>query len=304
MVLALPWLLSGKYHRHLLVMTGLFVLMALGLDLILGYIGELSLGHAAFFGVGAYATALLTKHTGLPFPGDLVLACACTALFALLIGYPSLRLTGPYFAIVTFGFAEILRLVALNWISVTRGPMGLPDIPSPRLFDLVELRTELDYYYLILALVGIAILVTHRLLGSTLGQEFLAVRENEELARAVGVAPFRVKLIAFCIGMTFTGAAGSVYARYVHFVDPTALSFFYTSTVVAMVIVGGQGSVRGTLIGACLFTWLPEYLRIAETYRLPMFGLLIVLAVLFMPNGINGLLVSWTTPPQRAHGAA
>lgn len=303
LALALPWIFSGKYHVHLLVLAGLFVLMALGLDLILGYLGELSLGHAAFFGIGAYTTALLTRAWGVPFPLDLALACIGTGLFGFLVGYPSLRLTGPYFAIVTFGFAEILRLVALNWVSVTRGPMGLPDIPPARLggfaFD-----SELKYYYLVLALVGGAIVVTHRLLGATIGQAFLAVRENPELASAVGIHPFRYKLIAFCIGMSFTGAAGSVYARYVHFVDPTALAFLYTYTVVAIVIVGGQGSIRGTIIGALLFTLLPEYLRVTETYRLPLFGLLVILAIVFMPNGINGLLVRSRAGRAEKHAAA
>jgi branched-chain amino acid transport system permease protein len=289
LAIALPWILAGKYHAHLLVLAGLFVLMALGLDLILGYLGELSLGHAAFFGIGAYATALLTRGWGVPFPLDLALAAICTGIFGFLVGYPSLRLTGPYFAIVTFGFAEILRLVALNWVSVTRGPMGLPDIPPARLFGFA-FDSEVKYYYLVLALVGLAIVVTRRLLAATIGQAFLAVRENAELASAVGIHPFRCKLIAFCIGMSFTGAAGSVYARYVHFVDPTALAFLYTYTVVAIVIVGGQGSIRGTIIGALLFTLLPEYLRVTETYRLPLFGLLVILAIVFMPEGINGLL--------------
>ena len=305
--LGLPWVLAGKYHRHVLVLAGIFILMALGFDLVLGYLGELSLGHAAFFGIGAYATALLTRHTGIPFPGDLILACLCTGLFGFLIGYPSLRLKGPYFAIVTFGFAEIIRLVALNWTSVTRGPMGLPDIPHarlhlPPLLD-VSIHSELRYYYLVLFLVGAAIFVTHRLLTSTVGQAFLAIRENEELAAAAGIPTFRFKLVAFCTGMIFTGAAGSVYARYVHFVDPTALSFYYTVTVVSMVIVGGQGSLRGTVIGALAFTLLPEYLRVAEKIRLPVFGLLLVLAIVFMPEGINGLL-NRVRPPRSGHAPA
>lgn len=298
----LPWILPSQYHVHLLVLAGLFVLMALGLDIVIGYLGELSLGHAAFFGIGAYATALLTREWELPFPMDLALACLASALFGFLIGYPSLRLTGPYFAIVTFGFAEILRLVALNWVPVTRGPMGLPNIPAAAILGFV-FDSERKYYYLVLALVVLAIVVTRRLLSSTIGQTFLAIRENEELASAVGIHPFRYKLIAFCIGMAFAGAAGSVYARYVHFIDPTALSFFYTYTVVAMVIVGGQGSIRGTIIGALLFTLLPEYLRVAEAYRLPAFGLLMILAIVFMPEGINGILTRWGALWARRHVA-
>jgi branched-chain amino acid transport system permease protein len=302
LALALPWALTGKYHWHLLVLAGIFALMALGLDLILGYLGELSLGHAAFFGVGAYATALLTGRLGVPFPVDLVLASLVAAAFGLGIGYPSLRLKGPYFAMVTLGFAEILRLVALNWISLTRGPMGLPDIPSPSVLGFV-FDSGLRYYYLVLALVILAAGTTRRLLASVLGYTFLATRENDELALAVGVDPFRAKLVAFCVGTLFTGAAGSIYARYVHFVDPSALSFYFTYTVAAMVIVGGQGSIRGTIIGAVAFTLLPEYLRVNETYRLPAFGLLVILSIIFMPNGINGILVG-ERRGERAHAAA
>jgi len=285
---ALPLLLSGPYHRHVLVLAGLFVLMALGFDLVLGYLGELSLGHAAFFGIGAYTTALLTRNFGVPFPIDLLLAAVVTGFFGVLIGAPSLRLKGPYFAIVTFGFAEILRLIVLNWTSVTRGPMGLPDIPHLRLGPF-PIHTELGYYYVVLVLIGVAILVTRRLLASTVGHAFLAIRENEELAAAAGIPTFRFKLIAFVIGMIFTGAAGSIYARYVHFVDPTALSFYYTVTVVSMVIVGGQGSIAGTVLGALVFTLVPEYLRVAERARLVIFGAFLMAAIVFLPEGLRGL---------------
>ncbi len=266
--LALPLLLPGPYHRHVLVLAGLFTLMALGFDLVLGYLGELSLGHAAFFGIGAYTTALLTRNFGVPFPLDLLLAGLFTGIFGLLIGAPSLRLRGPYFAIVTSQL----------------GPF--------------RITTELGYYYLVLALIGLAMLVTRRLLESTVGHAFLAIRENEELASAAGIPTFRFKLLAFVIGMIFAGAAGSVYARYVHFVDPTALSFYYTVTVVSMVIVGGQGSIAGTTLGALVFTLVPEYLRVAERARLVIFGALLMLAIVFMPDGLRGI---WrrARPPRR-----
>ena len=289
LALALPLLLRGPYHRHILVLAGLFILMALGFDLVLGYIGELSLGHAAFFGIGAYTTALVTRHFDLPFPLDLLLAGLFTGVAGVVIGAPSLRLKGPYFAIVTFGFAEILRLVALNWTSVTRGPMGLPDIPHPELGPF-RVTSELGYYYIILALIGVAIVVTRRLVDSTVGHALLAIRENDELAAATGISTFRFKLLVFVIGMIFTGAAGSVYARYVHFVDPTALSFYYTVTVVSIVIVGGQGSITGTILGALIVSLLPEYLRVVESARLVIFGALLMAAIVFMPEGLRGLM--------------
>jgi branched-chain amino acid transport system permease protein len=166
--------------------------------------------------------------------------------------------------------------------------MGLPDIPHPHL-GAFRIDSELRYYYLILVLIGLAVLVTRRLLDSPVGHAFLAIRENEELASASGIPTFRFKVIAFVIGMMFTGAAGSVYARYVHFVDPTALSFYYTFTVVSMVLVGGQGSIVGTVLGALLFTLLPEYLRVAERARLVIFGAFIMIAIVFLPEGLRGL---------------
>jgi branched-chain amino acid transport system permease protein len=289
LALVLPLLLQGPYHRHVLVLAGLFVLMALGFDLVLGYLGELSLGHAAFFGIGAYTTALLTRTFDVPFPVDLLLACLVTGAAGVLIGAPSLRLKGPYFAIVTFGFAEIVRLIALNWTSVTRGPMGLPDIPHARL-GAFGITSELGYYYVLLVLILAAIVVTRRLVESTVGHAVLAIRENEELASATGIPTFRFKVLVFVIGMIFTGAAGSVYARYVHFVDPTALSFYYTVTVASMVIVGGQGSITGTIVGAVIFTLLPEYLRVVESARLVIFGALLMAATVFLPGGLRGLL--------------
>jgi branched-chain amino acid transport system permease protein len=297
--IVLPVLLPGPYHGHVLVLAAVFTLMALGFDLVLGYLGELSLGHAAFFGIGAYATALLTRTFMVPFPIDLVLAAVLTGGFGFLIGVPSLRLRGPYFAIVTFGFAEILRLIALNWTSVTRGPMGLPDVPHASLGPLA-IQSQAAYYYVLLVLIALAVVVTRRLLDSTVGHAFLAIRENEELASAAGVATFRLKVVAFVIGMAFTGAAGSVYARYVHFVDPTALSFYYTVTVVSMVIVGGQGSIAGTVVGALMFTLLPEYLRVAERARLVIFGAVLMAAIVFMPEGLRGL---WRSRPGRGHHA-
>jgi branched-chain amino acid transport system permease protein len=175
--------------------------------------------------------------------------------------------------------------------------MGLPDIPHAQLGPF-RITTELGYYYLVLALIGVAMLVTRRLLESTVGHAFLAIRENEELASAAGIPTFRFKLLAFVIGMIFAGAAGSVYARYVHFVDPTALSFYYTVTVVSMVIVGGQGSIAGTTLGALVFTLVPEYLRVAERARLVIFGALLMLAIVFMPDGLRGI---WrrARPPRR-----
>lgn len=294
LLILLPFIVKTSYNRHLLVMSGIFILLALGLDLVIGYLGEISLGHSAFFGIGAYTSALLNIYYKVPFLLDLAAAILVTGIFGFLIGYPSLKLKGPYFAIVTFGFAEIIHLVSLNWVGLTRGPMGLPGVTHAKIslpgFFTINFNTELKAYYLVLAMVLIAAFVYQRIVNSRVGNAFLALRENEELAASVGVNAAKYKIIAFIIGMMISGAAGSFYVHYITFVDPTLLSFYYSYTVIIMVIVGGQASIRGMVIGATLFTALPEYLRAAQSLRLPVFGLLLILAIIFMPDGINGFL--------------
>lgn len=299
----LPFIVASSYNRHLLVMAGIFILLSLGLDLVVGYLGEISLGHAAFFGIGAYTSALLSIYYNTPFLLDFAAAIVVTGIFGFLIGYPSLKLKGPYFAIVTFGFGEIIHLIVLNWTGLARGPMGLPgikhaEISLPGLFT-ITFNNEFRAYYLALAMVLIAAFVYQRVVNSRVGNAFLAVRENEELASSVGINTSKYKVIAFIIGMMFTGAGGSLYAHYITFVDPTLMSFYYSYTVIIMVIVGGQASIRGMVIGATLFTALPEYLRAAQTLRLPAFGVLLILAIIFMPEGINGFLNKFRRHPAR-----
>ncbi|MFQ5693701.1 MAG: branched-chain amino acid ABC transporter permease, partial [Nitrospinota bacterium] len=292
--LALPLFVQGVYQRNLFVFAGIFMILALGLDMVVGYVGELSLGHAGFFGIGTYASALMALQWQTPFLVDFIGAVIITGIFGFLIGYPSLRLTGPYFAIVTFGFAEILQLIALN-SDFTRGPMGLPGVSKAQIFGFT-FQSEMANYYLVLGVVLICIFVTHRLIRSRTGMAIVAIRENEQLARSMGVNAFRFKMLAFVIGMMFAGAAGSLYVHYTNFTDPEHMGFFYTVTPLTMVLVGGRGSIRGTVIGAVLFYLLPEYLRAAAEWRLSAFGLLIVLAIIFMPEGIDGAirrLVGW-----------
>jgi branched-chain amino acid transport system permease protein len=290
----LPFLVVKQYNIHILVMSGIFILLALGLDFVIGLLGEISLGHAAFFGIGAYTSAILSTNYNTPFLLDMIAAILATGIFSFFIGYLSLKLKGPYFAIVTFGFAEIVHLVTLNWVDLTRGPMGLagvtrPKIGVPGLFTL-DFDTEIKCYYLVLVLILIACFVYHRIVNSRVGNAILAVRENDDLASSVGIDTARYKMIAFITGMAFAGAAGSFYAHYISFVDPTLLSFHYTSMPIIMVIVGGQASMRGIIIGGAILTVLPEYLRAAQSLRLPIFGLLLILCIIFMPDGINGFL--------------
>lgn len=308
-VLALPWLLPSPYHRHVLIMAVVFVIFAMGLNVILGYAGQLAFGYTAFFALGAYATSLMSIHVG----GSFWLAIAVGAVFsgavAYLLGYPCFRLRGPYFAIVTFAFAEIIRLVVNNWISVTNGPMGLTidEAPNVGLGGLlpVHLKGELSYYYFMLLLLALSAYATHRIIFSRFGRALIGIREDEELAVSIGIDAFGFKMRAWVISAMLAGLAGGAYAGYFRVVDPLLFALYYTFLVWAMVLIGGGGTFLGPIIGGILFTVLPESLRMAESFRMILFTSALLLTVLFAPQGIAGLVKSMSQrrrspPPGRA----
>ena len=292
-VFALPLLIRNPYGRHILVMSGIFVLFSVGLNIIVGFLGQLSLGHSAYFGIGAYAYAILLLNVGIPWFLSLCLAVMISGFFGFLIGYPSLRLKGPYFAIVSLAFAMIIRLIAVNWQSLTNGPMGITGIKPPNIpliggrslcFDSV-----LSNYYLILCFVILGIFVLHRIRRSRAGDTFDACRENEELAQSVGINTSRAKIVALIISTMFIGASGGLYAQYVTYISPEIFGWYYIATPLIMVIIGGAGTIAGPIMGAVVFTFLPEFLRALAEYRLVIFGLIMIVGVLFMPEGMYGI---------------
>ena len=286
-----PVLITDSYHRHLLVLFGIFATLALSLDIIIGYLGDFPLGHAAFFGLGAYASALLALHGNLPFWLTLPLSGVFTGMIGLLVGVPSFRLRGPYFAIVTLGFAQIIHLVVTNWISLTRGPNGITRIPPPvlkiPLFPKVEFNTEFSYYYIILGLVLFSIFLTKRLIHCRTGRAILAIRENESLALSVGIHAYTFKLLAFSMATMLAGMAGSAYAHYFRVITPDLVGLYYMGNMLIMVMVGGLGSIGGAILGAFIFTILPEFLRIVEDFRLILFGTLLLVSIIYLPEGVS-----------------
>ncbi len=293
-ILILPLVFQSTYSRHILVASGIFILLSLGLNLILGYIGQTPFGYPLFFGLGAYTTALGSTLLGTTFWHGLIAAPIVAGIFGFLIGYPCLRLRGPYFAIVTFAFAEIFYLILNNWVSLTRGSMGLPGIPSPKVVipGVIDFtfNQEIRWYYLVVALCVLYLVVNRALLRSYVGEAWLAIRENEDLAEAVGIHTFKWKMIAFVIGAMMGGMAGCVYAHYFNIVSPDLVGFYYVTTTFAMVIIGGSGTLLGPVLGAILFTVVPEYLRAAKDMRLVIFGIIMLLGIIFMPRGINGVV--------------
>ncbi len=295
LLLGLPWLVMSPYVIHLLIMAGIFVILATSLNLTLGYLGLLSLGHAAFYGLGAYASALAYLRLGTPFPLSMAIAILTTAAVGYVLGAITLRLRGAYFVIVTIGLGAISRLVALNWINLTRGPMGLLGVNQPRIkmpgLPELNLGEKSLYYYLILLGAVVSVYVSARLVNSSVGRACIGLRENEKLAMAVGIDAYRYSMIAFVLSTAMAGLAGSLYVHYVTYISPEIFSFSNSVTMAVMVIAGGAGTVAGPVFGALVFTFIPEFLRGIADYRMMIYGAVLVLVIIFMPRGILPSLI-------------
>ena len=285
-ILALP-VLDSDYLLRVMTMAGIYVILALSLNLVTGYAGQFCLGWAAFYGIGAYTSALLSIHYHLSFWLALPAAGGVAALFGIALGLPTMRLRDIYLAITTMGFGEIIRLVLLNWSDLTRGSMGLPGIPAPAFFG-ISMDNGYFYYYLALALAGVTILAMDRIVDSRLGRALIAIREDEVAAKSMGIPTTRYKITAFTVGAFFAGIAGRFYAHYTSFIDPQSFSFGESTIILAMVVLGGMGSIRGSVFGAVALTLLPELLRDIAEYRMIVFGLIMMVVMLVRPQGIFG----------------
>ncbi len=286
LVLVWPLLMSSQvYLLRTSVMVLLYVTLALSLNFILGFAGQLSMGHSAFFGIGAYITALLTVNLGLNFWVAMALSAVGAAMFGFILGMPTLRLKGDYLAIATIGFGEIVRLVLINWVSLTRGPAGIPGIPSPTLFG-YTLSSNTAYYYLLLALAAATIFIAHRLWHSRLGRGLIAVMDDEIAAEAMGVNCTVLKVMAFVLGAGVAGVAGSIFASFIHYVNPDNFTYMESVVILCMVVLGGGGSIPGVILGATVLTVLPEVLRDISTYRYAIYGLLLILMMIIRSQGL------------------
>lgn len=282
----------NPYHLHTLIMAGIFAVLALSLNLLLGYTGQLSLGHAAFFGIGAYATGLLTvKLEWSPWIG-LLAAIVLPGAAGYLIGRLALKLRGAYFVLLTISFAGCVSLVSVNWMDLTNGPLGLPGVPPLEValpgLPALSLRTKPAFYYVVLIAVALSYLVCVALIRSRVGRALVALRENETLAASVGIDGTHYLVLAAVVSAAMAGFGGGLYAHYTRFVSPEVFLFTYTVTMVIMVVAGGKGTLAGPIVGAVLFTVLPEALRAATSWQWQMllYGVLLVGVLFFMPEGI------------------
>jgi len=286
LVLFLPGFLA-EYDTHVLTLGLINAIMAAGLNLTLGYVGQPNFGQAAFLGIGAYTSAILSLKLGFPFLLALATAIAVSVIAGLSLGYVSLRLRGAYFCMVTIAISQALMLIVQNLVPLTNGPMGLAGIPPARVMGVVLGRHA---FWVMLVLVTAAVLyLTHRLELSVVGRAWVGIRESEPLARSIGIDSFRYALLAFTVGAAITGLAGSLYAHYITVIDPGIFSFYWSSLAVVAVVIGGRGTVWGPVVGSLLVTMLPEYLRMASMWRLPMFGLVLIVVITWLPDGLAAL---------------
>ena len=286
-----PWLVStgqNFYHVNVMVSALIFVVLGLGLNITVGLAGLLDLGYIAFFAVGAYTYALLSKNFDLGFWTCLPLGGLMGMLFGVILGFPILRLRGDYLAIVTLGFGAITKIVLENWDTLFGGAAGIANIPRPELFGLaLDGRQKSVYsYYIVLALVALTIFVTNRLKNSRIGRAWMALREDEIASVAMGVDMARTKLSAYALGAFWAGLVGVVFAAHNNFINPDSFTFMDSAMILAMVVLGGMGSILGVIIAALALKLLPEYLRAFAEYRMLVFGVLMVLMMIFRPQGL------------------
>lgn len=303
--LAFPFL-SSKYLLTVAILGLIYVLLGLGLNIVVGLAGLLDLGYVAFYAIGAYGLALGYQYLGLGFWSMIPIAALLAALAGALLGFPVLRMHGDYLAIVTLGFGEIIRLVLNNWLSFTGGPNGV-SVPSPTFLGLEFARRakeggipyyqflHLDYnpnmkfifIYVVLVLVVVLVLfIKHRLTRMPIGRAWEALREDEIACRAMGLNHVLVKLSAFMLGASTAGIAGVFFASYQGFVNPTSFTFFESALILAIVVLGGMGSTLGVVLAAFVLTVAPELLRSFAEYRVLLFGMLMVLMMIWRPRGL------------------
>jgi branched-chain amino acid transport system permease protein len=287
---ALPLVVQSEYFLHIMIMVLFYTVLASSLNLVVGYIGQLSLGHAAFLGIGCYASAMLTIDAGMNAWLAMAVSGIAAAIAGFVIGFITLRLEGHYFVLITLAFAEVLRLVVNNWEEVTRGPLGFPNIPRPSLSigDLVQIdfSAKAHYYYLALVMVVGTLWVKYRFVNSNLGRASIAIRENPRLAQSIGIDPFYYSMVAFVLGAFFAGLAGSLYAYYISYVGPDVYGFGFMVTMLIMIAIGGRGTIVGPVLGAAIITIVIEELRFIREIRLSVFGILLMLSILFFPKGL------------------
>ena len=287
-LLVLPKFITNPYTLGMINFMIIYAILCVSLNLILGYTGLLSLGHAAFYGIGGYTTAILMTRYGVGFVPSILASAVFAVIFSLFLGLPASKVRGDYFTLLTIAFGEIFRLVAQGWIGFTGGAMGIVGIPIPKVFG-IPVRTESDFYYLALILLAITFACLAIVVKSRLGRAFVAIREDELAAKSMGINTPLYIITAFCIGSIFAAVAGSFLAVYQTTITPSNFRLEESCLMIIMVIVGGMGNLWAPLAGVLVMTLATEMFRSLAEYRMLIIGGIMILVLLFRPQGIFGV---------------
>lgn len=287
-LLAYPLIAPNRYTVHIVNMAGIWILMSLGLNLAMGYCGQINLALGAFWGVGAYTAALLSTRFGVPIWINLPLGMALAGLTGALIALPMLKVRSHYLALVTIGLAETINIIMVNETWLTEGPLGISGIPMPHLFGIAFDGAE-RFFYIILVFVVLGYLIARQIVNHRIGRAFIAIRDDETAARAMGVNVAFYQVLANAIAGVYCGVAGVLYAHMSTYISPDIFEFKNALFVLTMTMVGGMGSLAGSIVGGLALPLTQEWLRAIKHWQLVGFGLAIIIVVLFMPGGVVGL---------------
>lgn len=283
----LPWLITNIYYLHLINLSVITIILVLGLNLLTGYTGQISIGHAAFYAIGAYSSAILSTRYGLSFWLSMPLAGIIAAALGYVIGRPTLRLKGAYLAVASIGIGEITQMVLTNWTGFTGGSLGIKGIKAPVFFG-YELSSDTAYYYMLAVIFLIAYYLVIRIIDSELGRAFKSIREDELAAQFMGVDVAKLKVLSFTISTFLAGIAGSLFAHLQGYVSPAGFGFTQSVSFLIMILAGGLGYKAGPIIGVLLLTFAREGFRFFNDFQLVVYGVLLILIIVFMPRGIAG----------------
>jgi branched-chain amino acid transport system permease protein len=289
----IPLIVTNRYYLHMINLAGIYTLITIGLNILAGYTGQVSMGQAGYFAIGTYVASLLMLNLKVSFWLALLAAAVASAMFGGIVGVPAMKLSGPYLVLATVGFGEIIRLVILNWQPVTKGAAGLTGIPLPELGSL-RIMSEPEFFYLIFAVVLFGAFVAHRLTQSKIGRTFSAIREDELAAEAMGVPVNRYKIWAFIISAIYAGLAGALYGTFSGVASPDNFTFDDSVGFLCMSVIGGNRTIAGAVIGAFMLTFLSEALRALQAFRLVIYGAILIFTVIYMPQGLAGVFGRWS----------
>lgn len=285
----LPLVVKNNYYVHVMLMCVMFAILASSLNIAVGMTGLSNLAHATFFGIGAYAAAILNTRFGWPFYLTILAGGIVAMVFGFILGAPTLRLKGVFLALITTGFGQVMRVIEINWVSLTNGPMGVGGIGPAKIGSLRFSRVGYIYYGL--AVLILSMYVTKRIMNSKMGRALFSIKYDETASRSLGVNITFYKVAAYIISACMAGMAGTVYAHYISFISPDSFTMADSTTVLCMVILGGAGSLLGPVVGAIILTIIPEMFRFAQLYRIIFIGIIMVVGVIGRERNWNGIII-------------